>query len=163
MEMINNYNINETVAFTGHRSIDPSKVQKVKQELRAKVKALYAQGVRYYLSGMALGFDMLAAEEILSLKAELPSLKLIAVIPFDGQCNRWNYRDQGRYKRILAAADDSIILSDGFFKGCYLKRNDFMIDHSCRLIAYYDGGYKGGTFYTFKNAKAKGKDIINLF
>lgn len=163
MEMINKYNINETVAFTGHRSIDPSKVQKVKQELRAKVKALYAQGVRYYLSGMALGFDMLAAEEILSLKAELPSLKLIAIIPFDGQCNRWNYKDQGRYKRILAAADDSIVLSDGFFKGCYLKRNDFMIDHSCGLIAYYDGGYKGGTFYTFKNAKAKGKDIINLF
>lgn len=163
MEMINKYNINETVAFTGHRSIDPSKVQKVKQELRAKVKALYAKGVRYYLSGMALGFDMLAAEEILSLKAELPSLKLIAIIPFDGQCNRWNYKDQGRYKRILAAADDSIVLSDGFFKGCYLKRNDFMIDHSCGLIAYYDGGYKGGTFYTFKNAKAKGKDIINLF
>lgn len=161
--MMEKYDTNETVAFTGHRLIDPSKVQAVKQELRAKVKALYAKGVRYYLSGMALGFDMLAAEEILSLKTELPCLRLIAIIPFDGQSNRWNYKDQGRYKKILAEADDYIVLSEGFFKGCYLKRNDFMIDHSCGLIAYYDGGYKGGTFYTFKNAKAKGKEIINLF
>lgn len=157
------YDINETVAFTGHRSIDPSKLKEIRQELRAKVKALYAQGIRNYLSGMALGFDMLAAEVILSLKVELPSLKLIAVIPFIGQCNRWNCRDQGRYERILAEADDSIILSEGFFKGCYLKRNDFMINHSCGLVAYYDGEYKGGTFYTYRNAKNKGKYIINLF
>lgn len=161
--MMEKYDITETMAFTGHRFIEPSKVEDIKAELRTKVKALYLKGIRIYLSGMALGFDMLAAEVILSLKAELPSLKLIAVIPFCGQSNRWNYRDQGRYKRILSEVDDSFILSEGFFKGCYLKRNDFMIDHSCGLIAYYDGGYKGGTFYTFKNAKAKGKDIINLF
>lgn len=161
--MMEKYDIKETMAFTGHRFVETSRVEDIKAELRTKVKALYVRGIRIYLSGMALGFDMLAAEVILSLKAELPSLKLIAVIPFRGQCNRWNYRDRARYEDILAEADDSVVLSEGFFKGCYLKRNDFMIDHSCGLIAYYDGGYKGGTFYTFRNARAKGKDIINLF
>ncbi len=161
--MMEKYDKNETMAFTGHRFIEPSRIEDIKAELRKRVKALYAKGIRIYLSGMALGFDMLAAEVILSLKAELPSLKLIAIIPFRGQYNRWNYRDRARYNDILGAADGSVVLSEGFFNGCYLKRNDFMIDHACGIIAYYDGGYKGGTFYTFRKAKAKGKDIINLF
>ncbi len=157
------YEIEETVAFTGHRLISTSKVDKVKEELRSHIKALYLKGIRTYLSGMALGFDMLAAEVILSMKKELPSLKLIAVVPFREQCRRWNYRDQARYNAILEAADETILLSDGYFDKCYLKRNDFMIAHSCGLIAYYDGSYKGGTFYTFRKAKMKGLNIINLF
>ena len=42
-------------------------------------------GITNFYCGMALGFDMLAAEEVISLKVELPNLKLIAVIPYDGQ------------------------------------------------------------------------------
>ncbi len=163
MNMMEKYNIEETMAFTGHRLIEPGRVEEIKAQLRIKIKALYAKGIRIYLSGMALGFDMLAAEVVLSLKAELPSLKLVAIIPFRNQCNRWNYMSRARYCDILVAADDAIVLSDGFYKGCCLKRNDFMIDHSCGLIAFYDGGYKGGTFYTCKKARAKEKEIINLY
>ena len=161
--MMEKYNIEETMAFTGHRLIEPGRVEEIKTQLRIKIKALYAKGIRIYLSGMALGFDMLAAEVVLSLKAELPSLKLVAIIPFRNQCNRWSYMSRARYCDMLVAADDAIVLSDGFYKGCCLKRNDFMIDHSCGLIAFYDGGYKGGTFYTCKKARAKEKEIINLY
>ena len=79
--MIDKYDTREIVAFTGHRSIDHKKVESLKRELITIVKTLYAKGVRIYLSGMAIGFDMLAAEVILSLKPKLPSLKLISVIP----------------------------------------------------------------------------------
>lgn len=161
--MIEKYDIKESFAFTGHRLIESSKVNDLRKVLRANIKALYAKGIRVYLSGMALGFDMIAAEEVIALKEELPSLRLVAVIPFQGQSNRWAYRDKQRYSQLLAAADDSVVLSEGFFKGCYLKRNDFMIDHSCGIMAYFDGGYKGGTFYTFRQAKIKDKDIINLY
>mgnify|MGYP002619467171 FL=1 len=161
--MIDKYDTREIVAFTGHRSIDPKKVESVKRELITIVKTLYAKGVRIYLSGMAIGFDMLAAEVILSLKPKLPSLKLISVIPFRNQHNRWNINDKKRYNDILAQADDSIVLSEWYFNGCYLKRNDFMINHSCGLIAYYNGTNKGGTFYTIRKAKSKGKDILNIF
>ena len=37
-------------------------------------------GITNFYCGMALGFDMLAAEEVISLKVELPNLKLVAVI-----------------------------------------------------------------------------------
>ena len=77
-----NYNMNETMAFTGHRSIAPSKAGQIRQNVRKQIKDLYIKGIRFYLCGMALGFDMLAAEEVLALKETLPSLKLIAVVPF---------------------------------------------------------------------------------
>ena len=88
---------------------------------------LYAIGFTNFFCGMALGFDMLAAEEVISLKAELPKLKLIAVIPFEGQSERWSTREQDRYKSILAKADDSILLCRYYFKGCLLRRNDYML------------------------------------
>lgn len=52
--MMEKYNIEETMAFTGHRLIEPGRVEDIKAQLRIKIKALYAKGIRIYLSGMAL-------------------------------------------------------------------------------------------------------------
>ena len=49
------------------------------------------------------------------------------------------------------------------FKGCLLRRNDFMLEHSCGVIAYYDGKPYGGTFYTCREARKRCMDIINLY
>ena len=40
-----------------------------------------------------------------------------------------------------------------------------MVDesHSAGVVAYFDGTPKGGTFYTIRKARAKGKNILNLF
>ena len=38
-----------------------------------------------HLCGMAMGFDLLAAEAALSLQCELKDLQVIAVVPFRGQ------------------------------------------------------------------------------
>lgn len=153
----------QTVAFTGHRSISFDSVCKVRAAVREAVKALYHIGYRNFMSGMAIGFDMLAAEEVLSLKSELPGLNLIAVVPFRQQSERWSYRERQRREHILSLANDTIIISETYFRGCLLKRNDYMITHSSGLIAFFDGRNQGGTFYTCRKAKDKGKYIINLF
>ena len=127
------------------------------QQLENKIE----EGVE--IGEKALGFDMLAAEEVISLKVELPNLKLIAVIPYDGQNERWSAREQDRYWDILDKADDAILLSKHYFNGCLLRRNDYMLSHSCGLIAFFDGKPKGGTFYTCRKAKSMGMDIINLY
>ena len=38
-----------------------------------------------------------------------------------------------------------------------------MVQRSSRLITLYDGKYKGGTFYTYKNAKSIGIEIVNIY
>ena len=105
-----------SVAFSGHRTIAENCKDEIRKKLRSKIRLLYAMGFTNFFCGMALGFDMLAAEEVISLKAELPKLKLIAVIPFEGQSERWSTREQDRYKSILAKADDSILLCRYYFK-----------------------------------------------
>lgn len=152
-----------SVAFSGHRTIAENCKDDIRKKLRGKIRLLYAMGFTNFFCGMALGFDMLAAEEVISLKAELPKLKLIAVIPFEGQSERWSTREQDRYKSILAKADDSILLCRYYFKGCLLRRNDYMLSHSSGLIVFFDGTPKGGTFYTCRKAKMMGMDIINLY
>ena len=38
-----------------------------------------------------------------------------------------------------------------------------MLEHSCGVIAFYDGKPLGGTFYTCKEAVKKGMYIVNLY
>ena len=39
-----NYNMNETMAFTGHRLIAPSKAGQIRQNVRKQIKDLYIGG-----------------------------------------------------------------------------------------------------------------------
>lgn len=53
-----------TAAFTGHRTYDGE----AHAALRATVRRLYARGFRTFLCGMAVGFDLAAAEAVLSCR-----------------------------------------------------------------------------------------------
>lgn len=160
---INNFQKAQSVAFTGHRYIPYSKYPILKITLRQHIKTLYAQGIRNFYCGMAIGFDMLAAETILSLKAELQGLILIAVIPFREQSEKWSVTNRNKYNAILHKADKTILLSEDYYKGCLLRRNDYMLSHSCHIIAYFDGNNEGGTFYTCRKAAELSLPVTNIF
>lgn len=112
---------------------------------------------------MAAGFDMLAAETLLAMKADYSDIRLTAVIPFRGQSCKFNPVDKERYRSILGKADDMVCLSETYFDGCFLRRNDYMLERANRIIAYYNGEPKGGTFYTCRRAKRMNLEITNLY
>jgi uncharacterized phage-like protein YoqJ len=154
---------NKGVAFTGHRDILRSKRSDLKQKLSFCVRNLYYKGMSDFYCGAAWGFDLLAAEVVLSLKSELPTIRLICVIPYRGQSENWSLVEQTRYKRVISKADKVVILSENYFGGCFFRRNDYLVNHSCGIVAYYDGKPKGGTFYTVKKAQANSLWVINLY
>ena len=92
-----------TAAFTGHRRYDGE----CDDALRAVVRELYGRGFRVFWSGMALGFDLAAAEAVLALRGELPGLRLCCAVPFPGQADRFPEADRLRYMRILDRADEA--------------------------------------------------------
>ena len=151
-----------SVCFSGHRNIPFAWRSDLKQRLKSEITKAYADGFRCFYCGMAMGFDLLAAEAALSLQSELRDLQVIAVVPFRGQSDRWSKEAQAKYDAILRIVDDVVVLSERYFNGCLLKRNDYMVNHSSRLIAYYDGLNKGGTFYTVKKAGQNGLEVVNL-
>lgn len=157
------YDKNKSVCFSGHRTIPPLSQAELKKRLRHEITQAYSEGYRYFYCGMAMGFDLTAAEVAISLQSELTELKLIAVIPFRRQTERWSYTMKRRYENILGNANDTVILSEHYYHGCLLRRNDYMVVHSSRLIAWYNGTPKGGTFYTCRMAEANGLTVINLY
>ncbi len=152
-----------SVCFSGHRNVPFDKQSELKQCLKVEIAKAYNDGYRCFHCGMAMGFDLLAAEAALSLQSELGDLQVIAVVPCRGQADRWSMEAKDRYEAILRIVDDVVVLSEKYYNGCLLRRNDYMLNHSSRLIAYYDGSNKGGTFYTVRKARRQGLGIVNLY
>lgn len=152
-----------TAAFTGHRACPPSMRNVIKSRLSAAILDAYEHGIRNFVSGFALGFDLLAAEAVLALKASHPDITLTAAVPFRGQPNKFTFTERLRYERFLSQADEVIVLSERYYRRCFLERDEFMVDNASLVIAYYDGREKGGTYYTVKRASAAGIRIVNVF
>lgn len=153
----------QSVAFTGHRAIPVPMQAEVMRRLKAAVSLAYSSGNRRFLCGMAMGFDSLTAEVVLSLKEDLPDIRLVAVVPFSGQACRWNAIERKRYYQFISQADEVIVLSVDYYPGCLLRRNDYLLEHTHQVIAYFDGQPKGGTYYTCKKAKRCEMGVVNLF
>lgn len=152
----------KSIAFTGHRIIPLVRQEEVRVQLTVAVAFAYKSGMTRFYCGMSLGFDMMAAEVVLSLKDQVPNIRLIAIVPFSGQSSRWASSEQERYRQILAKADKVVVLSGNYFRGCLLRRNDYMLSHSCGVIAYYDGKLQGGTFYTVRKAERMKMEVVNI-
>lgn len=150
-----------TVCFTGHRIIPQDKRRAVITLLDRTVSKAYEDGYRRFLCGGALGFDTLAALRILEFRESHPDLKLILVVPCGDQHMRWCAHDRNVYNDILDRADDRIILSPAYYKGCMQTRNRYMVDHSSLCICYLYSLH-GGTAYTVRYALSQDIPVINL-
>ena len=163
-------NKEKAVAFTGNRKLNAPqgvKINNLKFEIYKRAYALieeaYHDGKRQFLSGMAQGFDMIAAEAVLKLRDEYDDVELIAVIPFEGQADNFSYEDQSRYDRILDEADQ-IIATSPIYSGAkvYYIRNNYLADNANQIIAYSDGNGRGSA-YTLKRAIDRGAKSYNIF
>lgn len=158
-----NFNPSLSVAFSGHRVIPNIHRKQVKRLLNVEIEKAYNMGYRYFYCGMAKGFDLLAAEAALSLRLKLTRLQVIAVIPHLEQTAFWCEQDKVMYDSILKKVNKRIILSQHYYQGCLLKRNDYLLAHSNLLIAFYNGFKRGGTYYTYRRALNNGLKTINLY
>lgn len=145
------------VGFTGHRTY----VGQADGALDAQLGVLYGRGARTFLSGMAVGFDLAAAEAVLRLRACRAEVRLVCVVPFEGQQARFSAADRERYARILAAADERVTVCPHYAPGCYARRNDYLVEQAGVLVAWYDGS-PGGTRYTVRRALRRGRKVVNL-
>lgn len=150
-----------TVCFTGHRKIPPERLHTITRRLREAIFDLINDGYLYFSAGGALGFDTLAAQVVLDLKAEYPQIKLILMLPCLSQSNGWNEQDRAIYENIKSRADKVVYTSRECTRGCMHKRNRHLVDNSSACICYLTEA-TGGTAYTVEYAKRKALRVINL-
>ena len=132
--------------FTGHRDLQEDFSKK---SLKNAILEMIKLGADTFFCGMAIGFDLTAAEVLLSLKKKNPSLKLIACIPCFGQEKYFSKADQKRYVSILKKVDEKVILADAYYKGCMQVRDKYMTERADCMIAYCKKK-EGGTAYTVR-------------
>lgn len=121
--------------FTGHRNVFG-----LKYEIKRLIEMAQSEGVNHFYCGMALGTDTMAAQLLIQLR-----LEWTAAIPFKTQYAQWAREDQIEYFRLLAHADNRIILYPEYKESSYHERNQYMIDNSQLCLAIYDGRTTGGT------------------
>ncbi len=157
-----------SVAFSGYRTSkimhtnpDPLIIRSIESKLLTAIETLYAQGMRNFISGGAIGFDTLAAQAVLHSKDSHPDISLTLAIPFSGHDYNFSPKQKTRLQKIAASADHIIYVSQKFHDRAYLDRNKFMLRNSSTLVCYFDG-QRGGTMYTVNRALRLGHKIINL-
>lgn len=149
--------------FTGHRPEKLSMTEaEVKKRLKTAIQQAIKDGLTVFISGMARGVDIWAAELVLEERRNNPHIKLICASPYEGFEARWNYLDKEKYNTILKEADYVKFVCNCYSKSCFQIRNCYMVDHSTRVIAAYNGE-SGGTRNTINYAKRNNVEIINIF
>lgn len=109
----------------------------VRRRLREEILDLAQKGVDTFLTGGALGFDTLAAQEVLRMRAMgLPSLKLVLALPYMNQEAQWSQRDAAVYRTLLRQADNVVYTSQEYHRGCLFQRNRYLVDHSAYCVCY---------------------------
>ena len=133
-------------AFTGHRTLGEDFSL---EKLNSALKNAILEGVEIFYCGMAVGFDLFAAELVLEYKKQFKNVKLISCVPCYNQEKSFSQKDKERYKEAIKKADEVIFLSDRYYKGCMQVRNKYMAERADMLIAYCKKS-TGGAAYTVK-------------
>ena len=153
---------NHRCCFTGHR---PDKLtrseEQITKDLTAAIDNAISDGYRTFISGMAMGVDIWAVRFVLEKKTVLPGLHLICALPFPGFGDRWSSQWSDVYNEIIRQADLVKSISQSFSYASYQKRNEWMVNHSGRVIAVYNGS-AGGTRNTVEYAQQKKVSCILL-
>ena len=145
-------------AFTGHRNLNKCGFDAAL--LDRVVRNLIITGTEEFLCGMAVGFDLAAAEAVIYHKRK-HAVKLTACIPCANQTELFSEKIKARYKNILGCCDEVITLAPAYYEGCMLERNKFMVDRCDALVSFLRRN-GGGTYYTVNYARKAGKRIIEL-
>ena len=151
----------QCICFTGHRILSSKEQSTLQKTLPEVLTRYYRNGYRAFISGAALGFDTVAAEAVLSLRALFPDIILILALPCPSQADRWRWEDQLRYRSLLSSANQTCLISPAYFPMCMQKRNRFMVERASVCLCYMRE-CRGGTWNTVSYAYDRGLMIHNL-
>ena len=153
--------------FTGHRpeqlpwmkDEENDRCKKLKSVLADVIKASIDDGYTDFYVGMARGVDTFAAEILIEIMKENKNIHFHAALPCPEQNMNWAANEKERFEKILSLATTRTVISPMYTDTCMLTRNRFMVDNSQRVIAVWNGFFRGGTAYTVRYAKKEHKEI----
>ena len=146
--------------FAGHR---PEKIDHTEQEIKhwlsRRIDLAIMDGFVTFITGCCMGVDIWAAEVVIEKRKENPALHLIAAVPWPGFPRQWSEEWRARYEQLLKDADLVVNVSKYYRKDVFELRNRWMVDHSNRVIAFYNEK-AGGSRYLINYADGQWVDVV---
>jgi len=175
--------IRQTACFTGHRpdklggyDINNPISTKLRHKLLEEVIPILIkkENISRFISGGALGMDMIAFYCVHILKKDFSHIKNILAIPFEKQDKVWSDEQKYWYRKMRKLADEVVLVDkikqysidenipvgEYHFKKMH-KRNEYMVDNSRIIVSVFDGS-KGGTSNCLYYANKMGKSIWRM-
>ena len=149
-------------SFTGHRTIEDRHKPHLAGLVLRGIGYAYERGCRDFYFGGALGFDTVAAKELIRFRMSHPDARLRLILPCRNQAERWSLRDVEAYEYILSSADTVEYVSDLYTDGCMAIRNRRLAEVADMVIAYL-GHERSGAGQTVRLAKSLGREVYNLY
>ncbi len=149
--------VEKTCCVTGHRKITVEMIDAVKREIRREVLQAIHDGYLNFISGLSPGVDLWFAEMVLELKRDNPSLTLEAVVPYRKRLRL--LFENSKTRELLLQCSTIGVVSEEYRRDCFLSSNRFMVFHSSRVIAVYDGRRKGYTAFMIREATVLKRDV----
>lgn len=148
--------------FTGHRPEKLSRPEKaLRDDLESEIRKAFVEGYSVFISGMARGVDIDAAEIVLQLREAGHPVRLICASPFPGFEESWDKEWQRRYNAVMESADLVRFVCPKYSRGCFQIRNEWMVNHSSRVIAVFNG-QPSGTRNTIDYAMRQGIPVRTI-
>ena len=148
--------------FTGHR---PEKLHRSEKAIRADldqaIRKAITDGFTVFITGMARGVDLVAGEIVLQLRMEGFPIRLICASPYPGFERSWSNDWQYRYNAVIKDADLVRYICPRYHRGCFQTRNEWLVNHSARVIAVFNG-QPSGTKNTIDYAHRQGVQVIQI-
>ena len=148
--------------FTGHRPQGLSRpIDDIKVDLENAIMAAVEEGYTTFITGMCYGVDIWAGEIVNRLKNQYPGLKLIAVVPYPEFSEKWSREWKEKFSRLLDHADAIRYISPLYGETVFQVRDEWMVDHSAKVIAV-SNGKKSGTVNTIQYARKQHVPVLTI-
>ena len=130
--------------------------------LTRAINFAYSEGCRDFFSGGAVGFDTLAAREVIRFRISHPEVRLIMLLPCVSQDERWSPSQRSAYSYILKNADEVVYVGEEYTSDCMRRRN-LALAERCDIMISYVSYSKSGSAQTENMAKRLEKRVYNLY
>ena len=149
-------------SFTGHRQIKKEHIKELPELVARAINYAYVNGCRRFIAGGAIGFDTLAAREVIRFRMSHPDVSLLLFLPCIAQDNKWKSQQRKLYEYLLSEANEVVYVSEEYTDTCMKERNRKIAEEADILISYV-GRTNSGAAQTVRMARELGREIYNLY
>ncbi len=150
-----------TLCFAGHRPVALPKggaLAYLQQVMQEGIEYAIAQGYTHFMTGLADGVDLMAADLVLLAKRQDERIQLIGVSPCENYEEFFRLRHYNlAWLRSIQLHLDMHIIMPGSHRDArvFVKRNHFMVEHASAILGVV-GKPKSGSQATITYAKQLG-------